>query len=192
MTAIALATLHPSDAERAAALAAVRAEPDYSQILAAKTSLAEAGRKEFAARLAAIEGGIGTGITVDYSALASSKVALRFTPFGITVVDTARTIFAQVPIQAELEDGSRLSETFALPLLRDTSRREMKIRLEHPVSQVEIAQRIAPAMLDSATPRPVAFELPGVKFDLKNATILWTANTLHIVLHPKVKAPLQP
>jgi hypothetical protein len=184
MTEIARSALHPSDTERAAALAAVRSEPAYSDVFASKTKLAEAGHKEFAARLAAIETGTGTGITVDYSALASSKVALGFTPFGITVVDEARTIFAQIPINAKFGDGSQISEVFALPMLRDTSRRQMKIRLENPISQAEVARRIAPAVLGATTPRPVVLELPGVKLDLKNATIEWEANTLRIALAP--------
>lgn len=184
MTEIARAALHPSDAERAAALAAVRSSAAYSDTFAAKTKLAEAGRKEFAARLTAIESGTGTGITIDYSALPSSKVGLGFTPFGITVVDSDRTIFGQVPISAKFGDGSQMTEEFALPVLRDTKRREMKIRLEHPVSRAEIARRVAPALLGSSTPRPIAFELPGVKLDLKNATLQLKDNTLRVVLAP--------
>jgi hypothetical protein len=184
MTEIARSALHPSGEEHAAALAAVRAKPAYSEIFASKTKLAEAGRKEFAARLAAIEAGPGTGITIDYSALASSKVALGFTPFGITVVDEARTIFAQTPINVKFGDGSQISEVFALPVLRDTSRRQMKIRLESPISQAEIARRIAPAVFGTTTPQPIVLELPGVKLDLKNATIQWEANTVRIMLAP--------
>jgi hypothetical protein len=60
----------------------------------------------------------------------------------------------------------------------------MKIRLESPISQAEVARRIAPAVLGTTTPQPIVFELPGVKLDLKNATIQWEANTVRIMLAP--------
>ena len=175
MTDIARAALHPTDAELASALAAVRSDRDYSETLAEKTKLADAGRKEFASRLAAIESGAGTAIVIDYSAV-SPKVALRFTPFGITAIDPDRTIFGQVPIGATFEGGSQFTESFVLPVLRDTKQRRMTFRLEKPISRADVAHLIA------TTPGPITFELPGVKFDLKNATLEWKDNAVLIHL----------
>ena len=173
MTDIARTALHPTDAERTAALTAVRANPESASMLAAKTKVEEAGRKEFAARLAAIENGPGTAIVIDYSALPSARVALSFTPFGITVIDADRIIFGQVPITAKFDDGSQLTETFARPVLRDTKNRQLKLRLETAISR------------PSASAGPVTLELPGVKLDLKKSTIEWNDNTLVVHLSPK-------
>jgi hypothetical protein len=173
MTDLARAALHPTDAESAAALTVVHSTPEYTETLAAKTRLAEAGQKEFAARLAAIENGPGTAIVIDYSALPGAKVGLSFTPFGITVIDADRTIFGQVPITAKFEDGSQLTETFARPVLRDTKRRQLKLRLETAISR--------PNAPDAG---PFTLELPGVKLDLKKSTIEWSDNTLVVHLAP--------
>jgi hypothetical protein len=184
LTALARVAIHASPAELASAWEAQRADTAYTRRLAAKTRLAQEGARHAAARLAAIESGPGTGIVIDYSKLASNKVALAFTPFGITVVDSVRTIFDQVPISAHFSDESSLEQSAPLPLLRDTHRRMVSCRLERAVPRTEIARLAGHGRLGSATPAAVKLELPGLTLDLKRAILEWRSGTLVAVLQP--------
>lgn len=123
----------------------------------------------------------------DYSALASSKVGLAFTPFGLTRVDSVRTIFDQIPIHATFADTSRLDETLALPLLCDTHRRELRLRLEAAVTAAELARLAGAERVGSAKPGPLSLKLPGVTLDLKNATVSLERNTIRVGLKPPPK-----
>jgi hypothetical protein len=184
LTALARRAIHASPAELASAWEAERADTAYTRRLTAKTRLAQEGARNAAARLAAILSGPGTGILVDYSKLASNKVGLAFTPFGITVVDSARTIFDQVPISARFADESSLNQSASLPLLRDTHHRMVLCRLERVVRRTEIARLAGDRRLGSATPAAVKLELPGLTLDLKRATLEWGSGTLVAVLQP--------
>ena len=184
LTALASRAIHASPAELASAWEAERADTAYTRRLTAKTRLAHEGARRAAARLAAIVSGPGTGILVDYSKLASNKVGLAFTPFGITVVDSARTIFDQVPISARFADESSLKQSASLPLLRDTRHRIVLCRLERAVRRTEIARLTGDRRLGSATPAAVKLELPGLTLDLKRATLEWRSGTLVAVLQP--------
>ena len=183
LTALARAAIHTTPAELASAWEAQRADTTYARRFAAKTRLAENGRRQAATRLAAIEHGPGTGIVIDYSRLASNKVGLAFTPFGITVIDSVRTIFDQVPISARFADQSALEQGVALPLLRDTHLRTLSCRLERTVTRAEIARLAGAGRLGGMAPAPVRLELPGVTLDLKRATLEWRDGTLTAVLH---------
>jgi hypothetical protein len=183
LTALARAAIHTTPAELASAWEAQRADTTYARRFAAKTRLAEDGRRQAATRLAAIEHGPGTGIVIDYSRLASNKVGLAFTPFGITVIDSVRTIFDQVPISARFADQSALEQGVALPLLRDTHLRTLSCRLERTVTRAEIARLAGAGRLGGMAPAPVRLELPGVTLDLKRATLEWRDGTLTAVLH---------
>jgi hypothetical protein len=91
LTALLRDALRPTDTELVAALATARADTGVAMLRAAKTRLAEEGRTRILGKLAALESGPGTRLIVDYSALGTPGVALSFTPFGITVVDSVRT-----------------------------------------------------------------------------------------------------
>ena len=184
LTALAAAALGATPDTLVRAWESMQADTAYASLRAAKTRLAEEGRRRAEARLAAIENGPGTGVVVDYSRLTSDKVGLGFTPFGILSVDSSRTIFGQVPIRARFSDESSLEESIALPLLRDTERRLVRCRLERELSRAEIEKLMAPDRLDGRRPGPVRVELPGVVLDLKRATLAWRAGSLVATLSP--------
>ncbi len=184
LTALAREALRPAPEELASALNEARADTLYPKLLAAKLRLRDEGRRDAEAKVDAIEHGPGTGIVVDYSRLASSKVSLAFTPFGITAVDSTRTIFDQVPIAVLFADDSELIESFVLPLLRDTRERLVRFRLESDIAPAEIERLAGAGRIGSASPAPVRLELPGVTLDLKNATLEWRDGALRAVLHP--------
>jgi len=184
LTALAREALHATDGELAAGLAAARADTAVATLRTAKETLAAAGRDRTAAKLAAIEGGTGTRLVVDYSGLTSSRLGLAFSPFGITAVDSARTIFEQVPISATFSDGSTMVQETARPVLRDTRRRELSFRIEAPVVRADVERQVGAERGAGAAPRPATLRLPGVTLDLKNARIAWEPGTVRVVLVP--------
>lgn len=184
LTALARASLHATPDELAQGWEQAQADTARPALLAAKQRLAEDGRRDAERRVAAIEGGTGTGIEVDYSRLGTETVGMAFTPFGITSVDSSRIIFDQTPIVVAFPEGSRLTETFALPLLRDTHRHTVACRLEKTVSRGEVDRQAGSRKPGGKTPGPVKLELPGVTLDLKRASLEWRKGTLCAVLLP--------
>jgi hypothetical protein len=184
LTALLRDALRPTATELVGALATAHADTALAMLRAAKIRLAEDGRRRIEGKLAALESGPGTRLVVNYSALGTPKVGLSFTPFGITVVDSVRTFFEQVPIQVAFPDGSKLTESFALPVLRDTHRREISCRLARAVTRAEVERNLGGSMGRAAMPRPVKLELPDVSLDLKRARVAWDAGTIRIALLP--------
>jgi hypothetical protein len=184
LTALVRAALNPTPDELARGWEEARADTAYPGLLAAKQKLAESGRRDAETRAAAIEHGPGTGVVVDYSRLASSKVALAFTPFGLTAVDSVRTIFDQVPISAQFSDASELIQSIALPLLRDTHQRRVSCRLERTLTRAEVEHMAGAGRLGGANADSLRLELPGMTLDLKRATLEWRDGTLVAVLQP--------
>lgn len=184
LTGLAREALHATDAELAAGLAAARADTAVARLRAAKEKLAEAGRARAAAKLAAIEHGHGTRLVVDYSGLESSRVGLAFSPFGVTSVDSTRTIFEQVPIAATFPDGSTLKQQVERPVLRDTRRREVSFRIDEPVGRSDVERQAGTAFGVKAAPRPATLQLPGVTLELKNARVAWEPGVVRVALLP--------
>ena len=182
LTALARAALHPTTEDLTLAWDQARADTAHATLLAAKQRLAEDGRRDAERRVAAIERGPGTGLEVDYSRLASNKVGMAFTPFGITQVDSVRVIFDQIPISVAFPDGSQLKESLALPLLRDSRRRTVTCRLEKAVPRSEVDRQTG--MRARARAGPVRLDLPGVALDLKRASLEWRKGILRAVLYP--------
>jgi hypothetical protein len=184
ITSIARDVLKAGEDELAAGLRAADADTARATLVAAKTRLAEEGRKRIEARLAALDQGPGTTLVVSYGGLSSTRVGLGFTPFGITRVDADRIFFEQIPISVRFADGSKLEEQIAMPLLRDTKKYELRLRLEKRVTAADLA-RLAGASAGSASvPRPTKLELPGVTLDLMSATLALAGNTIRVTLHP--------
>lgn len=177
-------SLHPTHEQLAAALAAADSDSAAATLRVAKEKLAREGRRRVAAKLAALERGQGTRLIIDYSALSSTRIGLRFTPFGITVVDSVRTFFEQVPIQVSFPDGSELAESAALPLLRDTHRREVSCRLEKSISRAELAHLLGGQPPQNGASHPIKLTLGDVRLDLKNARMRWEPGTIRISLVP--------
>jgi len=163
----------PDDLRRAVAEA--RSEPDYEVLVAAKTRLAAAGGARIDSVLAQIEGGEGTGIIVEYGALATPRVGLAFTPFGISVVDSSRTIYSQVPIAARFPDGSEVVQTTAAPLLQDRNAKIIRFRLARELSAEEMSRALSRS-------GALNIELPGVRVSAPSATVQQVGRDLRIVL----------
>ena len=183
LTALARAALRATPEQLASALVEARADTAAATLRVAKTRLAAAGRARNAAKLAALERGPGTKLVVDYSPLGSPRVALAFSPFGLTAVDSVRTLFEQAPISATFADGSELAQGVALPLLRDTRRRELSCRLGKAVSRTEL-ERLLGQPLASRVPRPIRLSLPDVTLDMKRATVRWEPGAIRATLFP--------
>lgn len=194
LTAFARDALRPTDAERASARAAAEADTARAGLVVAKERLARDGKRRIEERIAGFERGGATMLVVDYSALESPRVALSFSPFGITVVDSVRVLFEQVPISAGFADQSTLDQAVALPLLRDTRRRELRCPLAGPLTKAELAKAAGAARVGSTAPAPLALSLPGVKLDLKQATVDWKDEALLVKLHraPGAVVPKSP
>jgi hypothetical protein len=184
LTSLLRDALRPTPVGLAGALAAAHADTALATLRAAKTRLAADGRARIAGKLAALDSGPGTRLVVDYAALGTPKVGLSFTPFGITVVDSVRTFFEQVPIRVTFADGSELNESSALPVLRDTHRREVSCRLAKAVTQADLERRLGGSVGRGAAPRPVTLELPDVSLNLRRARVAWDAGTIRVALLP--------
>ena len=184
LTALARAALRATPAELESAWQRARTDTAYATLLAAKRELATAGARDAARRVAAIEHGPGTGIEIDYSRLGSNQVGFAFTPFGITSVDSARTIFDQVPITARFPDGSLAKQTIAMPLLRDSRRRSVRCRIDSVLTAAAIDRQLGPRKPSPQKPAPVKLELPGLSLDLHHAVLDWREGTLYARLYP--------
>jgi len=168
----------PDDLRRAVEEA--RREPDYEALVTAKTRLAEAGRARIDSVLTQIDGGEGTGIIVEYGALATPR--LTFTPFGITVVDSSRTIYTQVPIIARFPDGSEVAQTAAAPLLHDRNAKIIRFRLPRELSDEEMSRALNRGTPAGEGPSALRIELPGVRVSAPSASIQQVGRDLRIVL----------
>lgn len=186
LTALARDALHAIPAELSAALTAARADTAATTLRAAKIRLAEEGRRHIAGKVAALESGLGTRLVVDYSRLGTPRLSIAFSPFGITAVDSVRTLFEQVPILVTFPDDSELRETLALPLMRDTHRMLVSCRLEKPMSRAELERRLGHAASRDLPPRPVKLQLPDVSLDLKRARVTWEPGAIRATLFPAV------
>jgi len=164
------------------ALEDVRREGSYDSLVAAKRRLAEEGRARIDTVLGGIEHGAGTGIIVDYGALETPRVALAFTPFGISVVDADRTIYTQIPIRAQFPDGSEVAQTEPMPLLHDKKRKLIRFRLPRALSPQEVASAAGAVAPTGQEARELRLALPGVVLHAVRATIQWEGRDLHIVL----------
>lgn len=181
--------LRPDDASLAAAAAAAHADTADAGLRAAKTRLAAEGRAHVQAKLAALETGPGTRLVVDYSACGTPGLAMAFTPFGITDVDSVRTFFEQVPIRITFPDGSTLNESSALPVLRDSRRREVSCRMPRTLTRADVERLAGGPLVRGSAPRAVALALPDVALDLRRARLAWDAGTLRVTLVPDPAAP---
>ncbi len=168
--------LGANDEALARSLEQAHREPEFDSLVAAKTRLAERGRAHVDSLVTAIERGPGTGVVVDYGTLADPRVGMNFTPFGITVVDSVRTVFAQVPIGARLSNGAEIAQRVALPLLRDTGRRLLRFRLSRDLSAEEWERVLA---ADTAA---MVLDLPEVRVTANRAAVARDGRDIRIVL----------
>jgi hypothetical protein len=166
------------------ALEEVRRGRDYDALVAEKRRLAQEGQARIDAMVAQIERGTGTGVVVDYGALTSPRVAMAFTPFGITAVDENRTIYTQVPIRARFDDGSEVVQTEPIPLLQDKKRRLILFRLARELSRKDVACATGSEDAAAHEARTIKIELPGFTVMSSSAVIQWEGKDLRIILRP--------
>jgi len=182
LTSLARDALHATPAELASALTAAQSDTAAPGLRVAKTRLAAEGQRFIAGKVAKVEWGPGTKLVVDYAAHGSRRPGMSFSPFGITVVDSVRTLFELVPIQVTFADTSELRQTQALPLLRDTHARQVSCRLPKAVSRAELDRLLGRPASATAPPRPVKLELPDVTLDLRRARVTWEQGTIRATL----------
>ena len=182
LTDLAEGAMGAAAGELGRALEETQRDRDFDSLVAAKSRLADEGRARIDTVLARIEHGVGTGIIVDYGALETPRVALAFTPFGITVVDSDRTIYAQVPIRAHFPDGSEVAQMEPMPLLHDRKGKLIRFRLPRAISPQEAVRATGGVAPAGQEVRELRFELPGVVVHAASATIQWEGGNLRIVL----------
>jgi hypothetical protein len=170
----------PEELEQA--LKEEKSKPGYAKLVNQKTRLASEGKAHTEAVRKQIEEGPGVGLTVDYAQLASPKVGVAFTPFGLTVIDADRTIFTQVPIAVRFGKQGELTQTQPAPLLRDTSRKLIRFRLPQSATKAEVEKKLEPVLANGATAAGLNLELPGATLKAAKAQAHWSGNELTIVL----------
>lgn len=186
LTSLVDEAVKPSQTELDDALRLANAEPGYAALLKEKEKLAQEGEARALAMLKQIEEGPGFGVVVDYSKLASSQVGMAFTPFGITSVDTDRTIFSQVPIKVVFGNHGELAQKLPAPLLRDSARKLVRFRLPAAATRAELEK--AMGSREGAVGQ-LSLELPGATLRAPNARVRWSGNDLVITLLEANAAP---
>ena len=182
LTSLVQEAVQASPGETRHALEEARRDTGYQALVRAKTQLAQAGRARIDTMVEAIEHGEGTGIVVDYAALASPSASMAFSPFGVTVVDQDRTIFSQVPINVSLADGSEVVQRIPRPLLQDKRRKLLRFRLLRSLTRAEIDSASGPARATG-----VALELPEFTLRAPKALLQWEGKDLRVILQPPEK-----
>jgi hypothetical protein len=182
LTSLLEEALKATPEELQSALKEEKGKPGYAELVNQKTRLANEGKAHTETLRKEIEEGPGVGLTVDYAQLASPKVGMAFTPFGITVIDADRTIFTQVPIAVRFGKQGELTQTQPAPLLRDTGRRLIRFRLSQSVTKAEVEKKLEPVLAHGVTPSSLNLELPGANLKAAKAQFHWSGDELTIVL----------
>lgn len=182
LTSLLEQALKVSPAELDRALQEARSEPGYAALVENKTNLAKDGKAHAEAVVKEIETGPGVGLIVDYSQLDSPKLGMSFTPFGITVVDSERTIFSQVPVSVAFGPAGSLVQTVETPLLRDKGRRLVWLRLPPTVTRAEVEKALSAQETRGGTTDNLTLELPGASVKAVKAQVHWSGDDLTIVL----------
>jgi hypothetical protein len=159
-----------------------KSKPRYAELVREKTKLADEGKAHTEVMRKQIEEGPGVGLTVDYSQLASSKVGMAFTPFGITVIDADQTIFTQIPISVRFGKQGELAQTQPSPLLRDTGRKLVHFRLPPSATKAEVEKKLQSIPADGSAATNLNLELPGANLKAAKAQLHWSGNELIVVL----------
>jgi len=182
LTSVLEEALKPSAAGLEQALAEAKSGTDYAELVRNKTKLADDGKARAEAVVKEIETGPGIGLIVDYSQLVAPKLGMGYTPFGITVVDSERTIFAQVPIKVILGKQGEVTQTVPAPLLRDTGRKLVRFRLPHGATRAEVEKGLQSITANGGTMADLVLDLPGATIKADKAQIRWSGDDLTIIL----------
>jgi hypothetical protein len=107
---------------------------------------------------------------------------MGFTPFGITVVDGERTIFAQVPVKVAFGQAGEVVQKVPTPLLRDTGRKLVRFRLPQGTTRAEVEKALGAAQTSGDTVANLALDLPAATVKAAKAQIKWSGENLIVVL----------
>jgi hypothetical protein len=171
--------LHATEAELAAGLAEARSDTERASLVARKRALAEDGRRNTDSLLARVTGGATTTVIFDWSALGAAKTGLGFTPFGVRAIDTLRTIYTLVPINAYVASKQNgFEQTSAIPTLEDREARSFTFPLERTLTEAERSAIVASAERALAAHEDFTVTLPGAKVFAKRARVETKGGTL--------------
>lgn len=125
-------------AELGAALASAKTTYDYSNLLAAKTEFEGEGRVFIQAKVDEILETESTRIVLDYSGF--EIAGMGYTPFGVTSVDPARTIYDMVPLQVLFGEDTLLELREVRPVLVDTEQNQIIFVTDTPVAEFTVGK----------------------------------------------------
>jgi hypothetical protein len=184
LTGLVEEVLAPEASERGAALARAKerckAPGGFAAVLARKKELEAAGLR--AAQAAAERILTGPALfTLDFSGV-DAPLGIGFTPFGLTRVDAARTIYGQIPMRAELGAAASFQQASTAPILVDSGQKKLWFQLAAPVDAAELARLAKVATLGSETLTDLELALPGVKVEARRAVLRSTAGGVELVL----------
>ena len=179
LTGLVQEILVPGEQDLADALERARAACDYQALLAQKLELEAMGQGAALDAAERILAGDAL-FTLDYSALGDASVAWRLTPFGITRVDEARTIYSQIPVGAQIGASASFEQERASPALHDAAGHRI---------QFQLAERLDADALGSVLPAGFAegleaidVELPGVRIRAASGHFLVDGTGITLVL----------
>jgi hypothetical protein len=171
LTSLAASALGATDEELRERFGRLTSTDGYRQLTAQKAELRENGLVEIRRMVDAIDGGEGTLLVIDFSAIDEPDVAMSFTPFGVTRVDDSSAIYRMVPIAARVRPGAVFRQTVARDVLFDRDAKTFRFRLTETVSDEALLEALG---LDAWPTGPfdvTEVELPGVSLTLGMATV---------------------
>ncbi len=184
LTQLVAEAVNASEAELAEASSAAKRDTDYNAVVDSKKRLALAGKQRISQMLADIRESPGGSVTIDYSALGDPKIRMAFTPFGITAVDSDRTIYRLVPLKAKLGAGYSFAKTEATPVLHDKKRQCFQFALHDALSREQLARALGVEELPGESVQDLILKLPAATIKAKRARVAWNSGSLAIALLP--------
>lgn len=167
--------LAPDEAALAAALADARAADGWDALLAGKQAFEAKGLRAARAAAEAIERAPNL-LTLDFSAVDASP-GLTFTPFGLTRVDAARTIYGVIPMSGQLGSHASFQQERVAPVLVDTGRKTLSFALAGPPDLAGPGQ-------DESPRADLVLELPGATVRARRARVRVEKGSITLVLVP--------
>jgi hypothetical protein len=148
-------------------LAQAKAEPGYRDCVAAKEHLEQEGRAEIERRVKEIIEGPNTLFVIDYSRIDTpSRIPMAFTPFGITAIDSERTIFSMTPFGAQIRSATAFQQSRPSPVLHDRRAKTFSFQLEERVSQDDVLRSLSKSEATGEPEQIRLLQLPGVSMNV--------------------------
>jgi len=180
LTGLVEEALVPDDADLEAALAQAREAGNYAACLARCQTLERGGQAAAEAALQRILAGPAL-LTLDHAGV-DAQVGFAFTPFGLTKIDPARTIYGQIPLRAELGQAASFQQDAISPVLHDTQARRISFQLARPLAAGELARLLGRE--PAGVLEDLDLSLPGVHLEARRARLRAVGGGVEIVLVP--------